>query len=238
MSQKSVIPRKRKAPLPKIVKLASSESTNSTPNTIIQRHVVYASVDGRVTTRTSFQATVDPSSILPESTLPAGDPSMSNDTDLDDSLDFMRDVEDGPDSEYLKDLLDSGKPIPRRARGAGVSNISNLFKSTTNITSAFQDHPLQEWIPEVDSWLCEMIRLEGRGEFQDSLCPHCASEAGIIRCTTCCDLALYCQVCIVALHAREPTHRIMVSLSSALRYNLRSDYFLSNGWVRTFRRSR
>lgn len=120
MSQKSQIPRKRKAPLPKIIRLPS-DSGNSTPRTIIQRHIVYASVNGRVSSRTSFQATVDPSSILSEPTLPADNPHVSDNTLPEDSLVFTSDVEDELDLEYVNDLLDAGKPIPRRARGAGVS---------------------------------------------------------------------------------------------------------------------
>lgn len=36
-----------------------------------------------------------------------------------------------------------------------------------------QDVPLLVWLPLINDWLAELIRLEGYGSFTDSQCPSC-----------------------------------------------------------------
>ncbi|KAI0712134.1 hypothetical protein C8Q76DRAFT_693826 [Earliella scabrosa] len=71
------------------------------------------------------------------------------------------------------------------------------------------DRPLTQWVPEADTYLDELLRLEGRGDFIDVGCP-CGAEGceAVYRCEDCADRQLYCQPCILASHASHPLHRI------------------------------
>ncbi|KAG0698532.1 hypothetical protein DFH29DRAFT_983865 [Suillus ampliporus] len=71
------------------------------------------------------------------------------------------------------------------------------------------DHPLAAWLPECPTFLDEMIRLEGRGEYiEDSLCGHCQKSARTIRCTDCFLPELCCPPCTVERHRHLPLHRL------------------------------
>ncbi|KAF8875848.1 hypothetical protein BD779DRAFT_1475909 [Infundibulicybe gibba] len=54
------------------------------------------------------------------------------------------------------------------------------------------DNPLLLWIPEIDSYLSELLRLDGRGLHQGGLCPDCNAAS---------------QDCIVKRHNALPFHR-------------------------------
>ncbi|KAF7968772.1 hypothetical protein HWV62_29344 [Athelia sp. TMB] len=57
------------------------------------------------------------------------------------------------------------------------------------------DTPLLNWIPEVDLFLTEILRLEGRGDFiNDTLCPFCSLRAAEYRCRDCFGGQLYCKL--------------------------------------------
>lgn len=77
-----------------------------------------------------------------------------------------------------------------------------------------QDHPLLEWTREVDGFLAEMLRLEGRGEFKTDLCTSCQAAMASFRCRDCQDLHLYCCSCSVKQHERNPFHHIMVCITT------------------------
>ncbi|EMD36395.1 hypothetical protein CERSUDRAFT_18702, partial [Gelatoporia subvermispora B] len=70
------------------------------------------------------------------------------------------------------------------------------------------DFPLLEWLPDIDAWLAEMIRLEGRGQFSADLCPKCHNNPATFRCEDCHDLQLYCKGCSVEMHRHSPLHRL------------------------------
>lgn len=58
----------------------------------------------------------------------------------------------------------------------------------------------------------EVLRLEGRGDHRESdICSLCeTSSPALYRCNDCFGGELYCQGCIVYLHARTPLHRLQV----------------------------
>ncbi|KAI1784325.1 hypothetical protein LXA43DRAFT_901839, partial [Ganoderma leucocontextum] len=62
-----------------------------------------------------------------------------------------------------------------------------------------------------NSYLPEVMRLEGRGDFISDVCCGChdvLNEGHGLRCDDCHDLALYCMTCCIAIHERHPLHRI------------------------------
>lgn len=73
--------------------------------------------------------------------------------------------------------------------------------------------PLLGWMSERDTYLAELIRLDGRGEHVSSICAGCHALA-LSRCVDCDDLQLYCHECTVSNHVRSPTHRIQVLMCS------------------------
>ncbi|KAF7982026.1 hypothetical protein HWV62_30278 [Athelia sp. TMB] len=71
------------------------------------------------------------------------------------------------------------------------------------------DTPLLNWIPDIDVFLKEILRLEGRGDYaQDKTCNFCTIEAPEYRCEDCFGGKLYCKKCILLLHSRNPLHHI------------------------------
>lgn len=76
-----------------------------------------------------------------------------------------------------------------------------------------QDAPLLHWIPEIDTYLQELLRLEGRGDhMHESTCAGCQTGDATYRCKDCYSPELYCSDCVVSIHARSPLHQIFVSL--------------------------
>ncbi|KAH9917223.1 uncharacterized protein B0H18DRAFT_883995, partial [Fomitopsis serialis] len=70
------------------------------------------------------------------------------------------------------------------------------------------DHPLREWTPEIDTWLAEMLRLEGRCGHSDMDCAGCSSDHSPFRCRDCSDVQMYCESCMVHRHRALPFHRL------------------------------
>ncbi|KAF9523674.1 hypothetical protein CPB83DRAFT_898542 [Crepidotus variabilis] len=75
------------------------------------------------------------------------------------------------------------------------------------------DHPLLLWIPHIDHFVEEFLRLEGLGD--SSL--HCAgtncsasldADCAAHRCLDCTDVRLFCSSCILNIHLALPLHRI------------------------------
>ncbi|KAI0055066.1 hypothetical protein BV25DRAFT_1873220 [Artomyces pyxidatus] len=68
---------------------------------------------------------------------------------------------------------------------------------------------LNEWIPLRDSFMDEIIRLEGLGRHaEDSLCMRCHETAACVRCVDCVGSPFVCEGCICAAHQLEPYHRV------------------------------
>ncbi|KAG1725657.1 hypothetical protein EDB19DRAFT_1897750 [Suillus lakei] len=65
------------------------------------------------------------------------------------------------------------------------------------------------WEEECPTFLDEMIRLEGRGDYiKDSLCRYCQEHVPTIRCQDCFLLELYCSSCTVERYRCLPLHRL------------------------------
>ncbi|KAF8888811.1 hypothetical protein BD779DRAFT_1611227 [Infundibulicybe gibba] len=112
-------------------------------------------------------------------------PSLLGDWDPSTELpgDFM-------DTAYIDTQWTNGDfDKPKRARTAG-------------------DNPLLLWIPEIDRYLGELLRLEGRGSRQlNGKCPDCRVARQAYRCDDCTDTRLFCKGCIVQRHSALPFHR-------------------------------
>lgn len=104
----------------------------------------------------------------------------------------------------------------------GGEGISESYFSTkassshilSNDSGSFsrQDNPLLSWATERDTFLDELIRLEGWGMFTDGKCELC-SKAGEYRCVDCLGVQILCKHCITGVHAFNPLHVIEVSWS-------------------------
>lgn len=72
--------------------------------------------------------------------------------------------------------------------------------------------------PLRDSFLDELLRHEGRGDFGFDKCHRCANRASasaaVFRCRDCDPGPLMCAECTVASHQSTWCHRIQVSYSS------------------------
>ncbi|KAG1884889.1 hypothetical protein F4604DRAFT_1878458 [Suillus subluteus] len=70
---------------------------------------------------------------------------------------------------------------------------------------------MSSWLLERDTFLLELLRLDGRGDYvsQDS-CQGCAecTLPPLYRCKDCFSTELYCQRCTVEKHCANPLHRI------------------------------
>ncbi|KAF7980678.1 hypothetical protein HWV62_37111 [Athelia sp. TMB] len=84
------------------------------------------------------------------------------------------------------------------------------------------DTPLLNWIPDVDIFLKEILRMEGRGDYAaQEECPFCTEDRGPAeyRCEDCFGNELYCKGCILLLHSRNPLHRIKASCLLEAKWN-------------------
>lgn len=72
--------------------------------------------------------------------------------------------------------------------------------------------PLQSWQAEHDTFLLELLRHDGRGDYVDlCVCGSCHFGLPEYRCIDCFSGELFCSACIVSLHASNPHHQIQAS---------------------------
>ncbi|KAF9555789.1 hypothetical protein CPC08DRAFT_779954 [Agrocybe pediades] len=74
-----------------------------------------------------------------------------------------------------------------------------------------QKHPLDFWIPHIDSYVDELLRHEGCGSASKTECGTCnkpMQNDQRFRCVDCQSAALHCQSCTVQIHRHLPLHRI------------------------------
>ncbi|TFY58980.1 hypothetical protein EVJ58_g6064 [Rhodofomes roseus] len=167
-------------------------ASTAAPLTEKTRHVDYVSAPTGLSSQTSFYSL--PSSPNPSSTsLPELVP---------DELDYLDNIDEanqpsGPNYQFTAE--DAAEAERRRQRRTA------------------SDHPLHEWAADIDTWLLELLRLEGRGEHTGDACPTCLDGLAEYRCADCADLQLYCGACTVESHSHNPWHRLTVWVKSHFR---------------------
>ncbi|OCH84652.1 hypothetical protein OBBRIDRAFT_815395 [Obba rivulosa] len=150
----------------------------------IHCHTEYISQSRKVSTRTSYYTTVDP---LPSEDVDSQSVEFYDQPELP-IFGHAKNPEelfpDGLKEEYQHYLTGLGYDIPsgHHKRTAGVG--------------------------EIDSFLAELLCLEGHSEFKAELCPGCFTNIVMYRCSDCQDLQLYCQGCTLEIHTRNPFHHI------------------------------
>ncbi|KAF8874974.1 hypothetical protein BD779DRAFT_1613491 [Infundibulicybe gibba] len=182
------------------------------PTRRIQRHTDLNVTDHGLSVSESFHI-VPGSPTKPSATCtppPAGpvewDTTPSIDKDWDDYVDPPHDFVDPT-------YVDCIQEKPKRVRTSG-------------------DNPLLVWIPEIDKYLSELLRLEGRDpQVLKELC-DCGTPLAtpIYRCDDCMDIRMFCKDCTVQRHWGLPfhyikewngSHFVRVALKSlGLRYQL------------------
>ena len=82
------------------------------------------------------------------------------------------------------------------------------------ILTPLQDY-LQEWLKFRQTFLDELLRHDGLGDFLGhTQCSSCQKAPGIIKCRDCSNgRMLKCPECVVAAHATLPLHRVEVGLN-------------------------
>jgi hypothetical protein len=73
------------------------------------------------------------------------------------------------------------------------------------------DDPLRKWIPDRDNYLQELLRLDGRAGLGGD-CGLCHAKGPEYRCEDCFGGLMFCQGCMVDLHACMPLHRVEVRI--------------------------
>ncbi|KAI1790617.1 hypothetical protein LXA43DRAFT_70991 [Ganoderma leucocontextum] len=89
-----------------------------------------------------------------------------------------------------------------------LSSVESDLLQQTRITT---DRSVQRWLRHANSYLPELMRLEGRGDFTSDVCCGChdvLNKGYGLRCDDCHDRALYCITCCLAIHERHPLHRV------------------------------
>ncbi|KAN0078443.1 hypothetical protein V8E55_010500 [Tylopilus felleus] len=67
-------------------------------------------------------------------------------------------------------------------------------------------HPLLAWVNDRDTYLQEMVCLEGRAQNSGALCPLCHAVDPRYRCEDCLGHVLYCSKCVLDTHTLHPLH--------------------------------
>lgn len=113
---------------------------------------------------------------------------------------------------YIEYLEEHSVNAHRKRRTKSVCGILRLMpRAIILIEYCNKDRPLLVWREEVDKFVSEFIRLDGRGDFAgQDLCGRCSMEAPAYRCVDCATEELFCKACTVAFHAYNPFHIIEV----------------------------
>jgi hypothetical protein len=117
------------------------------------------------------------------------------------------------DPEYVH-FLDINELEPYSTRGLSwlVFILRSLLFTFMKLMG-FQDNPLVKWIPEQNKFLQELLCLDGHGD--DELWSEChLYQCDLsMRCKDCYGGKMFCEECMVDLHAINPFHQIEVSRS-------------------------
>ena len=76
---------------------------------------------------------------------------------------------------------------------------------------------MKTWIPQVQTFLDELLRAEGRNGFVAETCPECPEDSPTrgepkFRCLGCSPGPLLCASCVSRKHTHLPFHRVQVRL--------------------------
>ncbi|TFK46713.1 hypothetical protein OE88DRAFT_1739320 [Heliocybe sulcata] len=66
--------------------------------------------------------------------------------------------------------------------------------------------PLHTWLKYRDTYLDELLRLEGQGGHAGRACPDCQTNTPSFRCKDCSTPELVCKTCLLSHHVRLPFH--------------------------------
>ncbi|RDX41714.1 hypothetical protein OH76DRAFT_1459063 [Lentinus brumalis] len=152
-----------------------------------QRHIAYRFDNDEMSRRTSYVPI--PTSPTPKRARMSPDPS-------DGDYSTPEETGGGLDEEELQYLYS-------RIENMGVEEDPDIPRTRTA-----GDRPLLVWRVYVQKYLDELMRLEGRGDFSNLMCPGCDVNRMGYRCDDCDDSALYCNVCTKARHLPLPLHRV------------------------------
>ncbi|KAG2060031.1 hypothetical protein BDR06DRAFT_979706 [Suillus hirtellus] len=76
-----------------------------------------------------------------------------------------------------------------------------------NDTPEFVEFALRLWESDANLFLEEFLRLEGQGDYLQDICV-CGEEAAIYCCQDCHGSEMFCHLCMVRVHARQPFHKM------------------------------
>lgn len=129
--------------------------------------------------------------------------------DIDEILDINLDGD--PDVCDLEDISHVIDPAGKRGPSVCILILYSLFPNAHQCCTVSQDRPLLMWRSERDRYLATFLWLEGRGHSQDKPCRNCELREGMYQCKDCFGYDMFCQDCMVEVHAQNPLHRIEVS---------------------------
>lgn len=128
------------------------------------------------------------------------------------------DTQEDPHAELPIETPWRRKRRRRRRGGKGVRKTRPPVRPLLTSGSQGNAKPLRDWIPFRDTFLDEMVRLEGLGEHDRvPLCEACVvrkelpAREGIFRCADCTQGLRICQGCMLVQHEAMHLHRIQVS---------------------------
>ncbi|KAF8673069.1 hypothetical protein AX14_005424 [Amanita brunnescens Koide BX004] len=168
----------------------------SAPTQSIQRHTEIESQSTQIKTSQTYYAvtTARPPPVADETSWRMSqdpNPVNSDEATLDEPVNFVN-----PPS-----VIDELEALDDNARGNRILG----------------DFPLHAWIPEIDNYVSEFLRLEGRGKHCSTTCARShtrghlqTSDDPLYRCRDCHDVRLLCKQCTIEAHQPHPLHRIQL----------------------------
>ena len=113
-----------------------------------------------------------------------------------------------PERQGPVDATVAPKPKPKRKNTTSVRVLLQVFLALLTI---FQSK-LKEWLPFRDSFLNELLRHDGHGDYLGStICLSCGQEGGVLKCRECFSGSLLrCRACVLQAHQDHPLHHVEV----------------------------
>ncbi|KAG1723397.1 hypothetical protein EDB19DRAFT_1898082 [Suillus lakei] len=93
--------------------------------------------------------------------------------------------------------------VPLETTEFDFTTLNDFPNNLQNDTPEFVEFAKQGTVVQGE----EFLRLEGRGDYSQDLCV-CGEEAPIYRCQDCYGPELFCHLCVVRIHERQPLHKI------------------------------